>query len=215
MSLPGKFRTDYKEGDPLVTAALNSIGQFLNGIGIVGGHISKNSRGSITFHVKPGDGGGVIEGLSIVHAWKTAALEIFDPENEFKPFDPPRFGVHVLAGTAQAIGGAEKAFLDQDFNSEQEEPEEKYVEDGEWLYVEYQLWDENGAPIEEWVPKILHAHELPVKTNKPKSQIFAIARISKNYRNNVNQLRFSSIETLVNEIAAQMASDITVRDLVQ
>lgn len=119
------------------------------------------------------------------YAWKISATEVF---NNGEPYDPPKFDVTVLGGSAQVLGGAEVVFADKTFEA---------VDDGSYIYIAYFVWNSSGDGIHAWSDGIQCAAALPKKTGVSKTLVFALGKIGKQYNRNVNQFRVGSIQSIV------------------
>lgn len=139
------------------------------------------------------------------HAWRINCKEIIS-------HDQLMFKVSVASGSAQVLGTGTQYFAAEEFElrlsvDASGEPI------GKKIFIEYQLWDSSGVPIEAWVPGIQVADELPQKNTAPKSAIFMLGEIHPRYINNVNQHQFTAIACVVDTIAAQDASTISTMQL--
>lgn len=120
------------------------------------------------------------------YGFKVTATEEYDEEGA--TYDPPQFTVRVLSGPAQVLGGEEKIFDDETFEN---------VVDGEIIYIRYKIWDSGRVAICAWDADIQHSATPPVgETDAPKSLVFALAKIGKDYANNVNQYRLGGIQAV-------------------
>ena len=123
----------------------------------------------------PGRGGGT-EGD---YAFKITATENMDGNGD--PYDPPRFTVNVLGGTAQTLGGTPYVYDDEELSD---------VEEGWHIYVVYENLEPAPSFTEygEWRPGIKASSETDMADyTAPHDLVFEIGRISKKYSGNVRQ----------------------------
>lgn len=124
----------------------------------------------------PGRGSGDTEGD---YAFKITATENMDGNGD--PYDPPKFTVKVLGGTAQTLGGTPYVYDDEELSD---------VEEGWHIYVVYENLEPAPSFTEygEWRPgiKASSAADMAVYT-APHDLVFEIGRISKEYIGNVRQ----------------------------
>ena len=124
----------------------------------------------------PGGGGGGTEGD---YAFKITATENMDGNGD--PYDPPRFTVNVLGGTAQTLGGTPYVYDDEELSD---------VEEGWHIYVVYENLEPAPSFTEygEWRPGIKASSETDMADyTAPHDLVFEIGRISKKYYRNVRQ----------------------------
>ena len=120
--------------------------------------------------------------------------------------DPPvrRFCVSVLGGPAQILGGEEHVFVDCT-------NDDKFtnVEEGEYIYVRYKLWDADMLPICAWEDGIQHSLTPPIdETEAPKSSVFLIGRVGSAYKDYVLQFRLGNILAVATVAASATPSGI-------
>lgn len=123
----------------------------------------------------PGGGGGT-EGD---YAFKITATENMDENGD--PYDPPRFTVNVLGGTAQTLGGTPHVYDDEELSN---------VEEGWHIYVVYENLEPAPSFTEygEWRPGIKASSKTDMADyTAPHDLVFEIGRISKEYYRNVRQ----------------------------
>ena len=122
------------------------------------------------------EGGGGTEGD---YAFKITATENMDGNGD--PYDPPRFTVNVLGGTAQTLGGTPYVYDDEELSD---------VEEGWHIYVVYENLEPAPSFTEygEWRPGIKASSETDMADyTAPHDLVFEIGRISKEYYRNVRQ----------------------------
>lgn len=113
------------------------------------------------------------------YAFKVAAVEKLD-END-NPYDPPKYNVRVLGGTAQTLGGTPYIYDDEELVN---------VEEGWHIYVVYENLEPSPSYTEygEWRPGIKASSAADMADyTAPHDLVFEIARISKEYNGNVRQ----------------------------
>ena len=123
-----------------------------------------------------GDYGGDTEGN---YAFEITATENMDENGD--PYDPPRFTVNVLGGTAQTLGGTPYVYDDEELSD---------VEEGWHIYVVYENLEPAPSFTEygEWRPGIKASSETDMADyTAPHDLVFEIGRISKEYYRNVRQ----------------------------
>lgn len=123
----------------------------------------------------PGDGGDS-EGD---YAFKITATEELDGNGD--PYDPPKFTVNVLGGTAQTLGGTPYIYYDKKLVN---------VKEGWHIYVVYQNLESSSSYTEygEWRPGIKASSAADMLNyTAPHDLVFEIGRISKEYIGNVRQ----------------------------
>lgn len=123
-----------------------------------------------------GDYGGDTEGN---YAFEITATENMDENGD--PYDPPRFTVNVLGGTAQTLGGTPYVYDDEELSN---------VEEGWHIYVVYENLEPAPSFTEygEWRPGIKASSETDMADYMaPHDLVFEIGRISKKYYRNVRQ----------------------------
>ncbi len=179
MSVEGYFKTNWRGVGMLrnVAAWMNQVGRFLNGMSIIGG-VTSRKNGTITFSVTPRQhgGDGCTEGD---YAFKITATEELDGNGD--PYDPPKFTVNVLGGTAQTLGGTPYVYDDEELSD---------VEEGWHIYVVYENLEPSPSFTEygEWRPGIKASSETDMADyTAPHDLVFEIGRISKEYSGNVRQ----------------------------
>jgi len=112
------------------------------------------------------------------YAFKITATEVFDNGD---PYDPPKFTVKVLGGTAQTLGGTPYVYDDEELSD---------VEEGWHIYVVYENLEPAPSFTEygEWRPGIKASSETDMADyTAPHDLVFEIGRISKEYSGNVRQ----------------------------
>jgi hypothetical protein len=122
------------------------------------------------------EGGGGTEGD---YAFKLSATENMDENGD--PYDPPKFTVNVLGGTAQTLGGTPYVYDDEELSD---------VEEGWHIYVVYENLEPAPSFTEygEWRPGIKASSETDMAVyTAPHDLVFEIGRISKEYIGNVRQ----------------------------
>ena len=123
-----------------------------------------------------GVGGGGTEGD---YAFKLSATENMDENGD--PYDPPKFTVNVLGGTAQTLGGTPYVYDDEELSD---------VEEGWHIYVVYENLEPAPSFTEygEWRPGIKASSAADMADyTAPHDLVFEIGRISKKYSGNVRQ----------------------------
>jgi hypothetical protein len=121
-----------------------------------------------------GNGVGGTEGD---YAFKLSATENMDENGD--PYDPPRFTVNVLGGTAQTLGGTPYVYDDEELSN---------VEEGWHIYVVYENLAPSFTEYGEWRPGIKASSETDMADYMaPHDLVFEIGRISKKYSGNVRQ----------------------------
>lgn len=113
------------------------------------------------------------------YAFKITATENMDGNGD--PYDPPRFTVNVLGGTAQTLGGTPYVYDDEELSD---------VEEGWHIYVVYENLEPAPSFTEygEWRPGIKASSETDMADyTAPHDLVFEIGRISKEYYRNVRQ----------------------------
>ena len=113
------------------------------------------------------------------YAFKLSATENMDGNGD--PYDPPRFTVNVLGGTAQTLGGTPYVYDDEELSD---------VEEGWHIYVVYENLEPAPSFTEygEWRPGIKASSETDMADyTAPHDLVFEIGRISKEYYRNVRQ----------------------------
>jgi hypothetical protein len=121
-----------------------------------------------------GNGVGGTEGD---YAFKLSATENMDENGD--PYDPPRFTVNVLGGTAQTLGGTPYVYGDEELSN---------VEEGWHIYVVYENLAPSFTEYGEWRPGIKASSETDMADyTAPHDLVFEIGRISKKYSGNVRQ----------------------------
>ncbi len=113
------------------------------------------------------------------YAFKITATENMDENGD--PYDPPRFTVNVLGGTAQTLGGTPYVYDDEELSD---------VEEGWHIYVVYENLEPAPSFTEygEWRPGIKASSETDMADyTAPHDLVFEIGRISKEYSGNVRQ----------------------------
>ena len=121
-------------------------------------------------------GGGDTEGN---YAFKLSATENMDGNGD--PYDPPKFTVKVLGGTAQTLGGTPYIYDDEELSD---------VEEGWHIYVVYENLEPAPSFTEygEWRPGIKASSAADMADyTAPHDLVFEIGRISKEYIGNVRQ----------------------------
>ena len=124
----------------------------------------------------PEGGSGGTEGD---YAFKLSATENMDENGD--PYDPPRFTVNVLGGTAQTLGGTPYIYDDEELSD---------VEEGWHIYVVYENLEPAPSFTEygEWRPGIKASSKTDMADyTAPHDLVFEIGRISKEYYRNVRQ----------------------------
>ena len=122
------------------------------------------------------EGGGGTEGD---YAFKLSATEELDGNGD--PYDPPKFTVKVLGGTAQTLGGTPYVYDDEELSD---------VEEGWHIYVVYENLEPAPSFTEygEWRPGIKASSKTDMADyTAPHDLVFEIGRISKEYYRNVRQ----------------------------
>jgi len=113
------------------------------------------------------------------YAFKITATEELDGNGD--PYDPPKFTVKVLGGTAQTLGGTPYVYDDEELSD---------VEEGWHIYVVYENLEPAPSFTEygEWRPGIKASSETDMADyTAPRDLVFEIGRISKEYSGNVRQ----------------------------
>ena len=113
------------------------------------------------------------------YAFKITATEELDGNGD--PYDPPKFTVNVLGGTAQTLGGTPYVYDDEELSD---------VEEGWHIYVVYENLEPAPSFTEygEWRPGIKASSETDMAVyTAPHDLVFEIGRISKEYYRNVRQ----------------------------
>ena len=113
------------------------------------------------------------------YAFEITATENMDENGD--PYDPPRFTVNVLGGTAQTLGGTPYVYDDEELSN---------VEEGWHIYVVYENLEPAPSFTEygEWRPGIKASSETDMADYMaPHDLVFEIGRISKKYSGNVRQ----------------------------
>ena len=113
------------------------------------------------------------------YAFKLSATENMDKNGD--PYDPPRFTVNVLGGTAQTLGGTPYVYDDEELSN---------VEEGWHIYVVYENLEPAPSFTEygEWRPGIKASSKTDMADyTAPHDLVFEIGRISKKYSGNVRQ----------------------------
>lgn len=113
------------------------------------------------------------------YAFKITATEELDGNGD--PYDPPKFTVNVLGGTAQTLGGTPYVYDDEELSD---------VEEGWHIYVVYENLEPSPSFTEygEWRPGIKASSETDMADyTAPHDLVFEIGRISKEYSGNVRQ----------------------------
>jgi hypothetical protein len=111
------------------------------------------------------------------YAFKITATENMDENGD--PYDPPRFTVNVLGGTAQTLGGTPYVYGDEELSN---------VEEGWHIYVVYENLAPSFTEYGEWRPGIKASSETDMADyTAPHDLVFEIGRISKKYSGNVRQ----------------------------
>lgn len=124
-------------------------------------------------------GNGVGGGTEGDYAFKITATENMDENGD--PYDPPKFTVNVLGGTAQTLGGTPYVYDDEELSD---------VEEGWHIYVVYENLEPAPSFTEygEWRPGIKASSETDMADYMaPHDLVFEIGRISKKYYRNVRQ----------------------------
>ena len=113
------------------------------------------------------------------YAFKLSATENMDGNGD--PYDPPKFTVNVLGGTAQTLGGTPYVYDDEELSN---------VEEGWHIYVVYENLEPSPSFTEygEWRPGIKASSKTDMADyTAPHDLVFEIGRISKEYYRNVRQ----------------------------
>ena len=113
------------------------------------------------------------------YAFKLSATENMDGNGD--PYDPPKFTVKVLGGTAQTLGGTPYIYDDEELSD---------VEEGWHIYVVYENLEPAPSFTEygEWRPGIKASSAADMADyTAPHDLVFEIGRISKEYIGNVRQ----------------------------
>ncbi len=113
------------------------------------------------------------------YAFKLSATENMDGNGE--PYDPPKFTVNVLGGSAQTLGGTPYIYDDEELVN---------VEEGWHIYVVYENLEPSPSYTEygEWRPGIKASSAADMANyTAPHDLVFEIGRISKEYSGNVRQ----------------------------
>lgn len=113
------------------------------------------------------------------YAFEITATENMDENGD--PYDPPRFTVNVLGGTAQTLGGTPYVYDDEELSN---------VEEGWHIYVVYENLEPAPSFTEygEWRPGIKASSKTDMADyTAPHDLVFEIGRISKKYSGNVRQ----------------------------
>ncbi len=111
------------------------------------------------------------------YAFKLSATENMDGNGD--PYDPPKFTVNVLGGSAQTLGGTPYIYDDEELVN---------VKEGWHIYVVYENLDSSYTEYGEWSPGIKASSAADMANyTAPHDLVFEIGRISKEYIGNVRQ----------------------------
>lgn len=113
------------------------------------------------------------------YAFKITAVEALDVNGD--PYDPPKFTVKVLGGTAQTLGGTPHFYEDVEIPD---------AEDGDYIFLRYQnVDDSNWTEIGTWDSDVHHGTAAYIENTggAPFDLIFVIGRVGSDYAGFVRQ----------------------------
>lgn len=133
------------------------------------------------------------------------------PEHDGNGAPSGSYAVHILGGTAQAVGGATAVFPDHDFED---------IADGEFFYVRFFLWDNDFTPTCYWFGDttgaacaIEHGQTLPVSDDNTRFVTLVLCKVDSSASGAIVQYRAGAIDIDATLAAGVAGSGITVRSI--